>query len=134
MLVSGYLLASKLARRTLSGLDTIFWLTCVEIGAACLMVLAFRESFLPDHVSGFLAPFILGVGIHVIGQGLIITGLGITPTSVAGVLILVQPVVAAAVSWQLFNEPLTSIQAGGSALILFAVWLAQKGRKPQPVD
>ena len=134
VLVSGYLLASKLARRTMSGIDAVFWLTCVEIIVAGMMVMTFREDFLPAHISGFLAPFILGVGIHVIGQGLIITGLGITPTSVAGVLILIQPVVAAAVSWQLFNEPLTSIQAAGSALILFAVWLAQSGHKPQPVD
>jgi len=45
--------------------------------------------------------------------------------------VLVQPVVAAAVSWRLFDEPLTGLQAGGCGLILFAVWLAQRGRKPR---
>lgn len=132
--VSGYLLSSKLARRTLSGLETIFWLTLVEIVVAGILVVALGEPFLPATLSGFTVPLGLSLFIQVIGQGLIVSGLGRTPTSIAGVLILIQPVVAAAVSWQLFNEPMTMLQAAGAALILVAVWLAQRGRRVQPID
>lgn len=132
--VSGYFLCSKLARRTLNGLETLFWLTLVEVIVGAGMVMAFGESFLPADLSGFTVPLFLGIVIHVVGQGLIITGLGSTPTSIAGVIILIQPVMAAAISWQLFNEPLTTLQAAGGMLILVAVWLAQRGHKVEPID
>ena len=41
VLVSFYIVASKVARRTLSGLETIFWLTTVEIIVAGFLVIAF---------------------------------------------------------------------------------------------
>lgn len=127
ILVSCYIVASKVARRTLGGLETIFWLTAVEIIVAALMVLAFRESFLPADLSGFIVPLFLALVVQVAGQGLIITGLGHTPAAVAGVLVVVQPVVAAAISWQLFDEPLAPIQAGGGLLILIGILIAQRG-------
>jgi len=132
--VSGHFLCSKLARRTLNGLETLFWLTLVEVIVGAIMVMAFGENFLPEKLSGFAVPLFLGIVIHVVGQGLIITGLGSTPTSIAGVIILIQPVMAAAISWHLFQEPLTTLQAGGGMLILVAVWLAQRGHKVDPID
>ncbi|MEL6666837.1 MAG: DMT family transporter, partial [Pseudomonadota bacterium] len=114
--VSCYVVAAKVARRTMGGLEAIFWLTLVETFVAIFLVLAFRENFLPDSLSGFIVPLFLAIVVHVGGQGLIILGLGHTPTAIAGVLILVQPVVAAAISWQLFDEPLTPLQAGGGFL------------------
>lgn len=132
MLVSCYMLCSKIARRTLSGIETIFWLTCVEVCVAGLLVLVSGETFKPKTLAGFQIPLALALVVQIAGQGLIITGLGRTPTSIAGVLIAVQPVVAAIVSWQLFNEPLTSLQAAGGAMILSALWLAQRGKAPTP--
>ena len=125
--VSGYIVASKVVRRTLGGLEAIFWLTCVEVLVAGLLVLGFQEKFLPEELSGFLVPLFLGVVVHVGGQGLIILGLGHTPTALAGVLVLMQPVVASAVSWRLFEEPLSPIQAAGGALILTGILVAQRG-------
>lgn len=131
ILVSCYVVASKVARRTLGGLETIFWLTVVEILVAAMLVLAFRESFFPAELSGFLAPLFLALVVQVCGQGLIITGLGHTPAALAGVLVLVQPVVAAAISWRLFDEPLAPLQAGGGFLILIGILISQRGvRKP----
>ncbi|MEM7328560.1 MAG: DMT family transporter [Pseudomonadota bacterium] len=130
ILVSCYVVASKVARRSLSGVETIFWLTVVEMVVAGLIVLIFREPFLPVHLIGFLVPLFLALIVQVGGQGLIITGLGHTPAAIAGVLIAVQPVVAAAISWQLFNEPLAPIQAGGGLLILIGIVISQRGRKP----
>lgn len=131
--VSCYVVAAKVARRSMGGLEAIFWLTFVETLVAILLVLAFRESFLPETLSGFIVPLFLAIVVHVGGQGLIILGLGHTPTAIAGVLILVQPVVAAAISWQLFEEPLTPLQAGGGFLILLGILISQrKGSNPVP--
>ena len=132
VLVSGYMVASKVARRTLSGLDAIFWLTAVEIVVAGLMVIGFRENFFPAALSGFAVPLFLGLAVHVCGQGLIITGLGHTPAAIAGVLILVQPVVAAAISWRMFDEPLAPLQAGGGFLILLGILISQ--RRPRQTE
>ncbi len=129
VLVSFYIVASKVARKSLGGLDTIFWLTAVEILVAALLVLAFRERFLPDSLNGFIVPLFLALSVQVAGQGLIITGLGHTPAAVAGVLVLVQPVVAAAISWRLFDEPLAPIQAGGGFMILLGILISQRGAR-----
>lgn len=127
-MISGYMLCSKLARRQLSGIEAIFWLTLTECIGAFLFVKIFGETFLPSDIRGFVAPLFLALVVQVLGQGLIITGLGKTPASIAGVLIIVQPVVAASIAWILFDEPLTGLQLGGCALILGAIWLAQQGK------
>lgn len=128
VLVSCYVVAAKVARRTLGGLETIFWLTVVEIIVAGIMVMIFKEDFLPADLSGFAVPLFLAIAVHIGGQGLIITGLGHTPAAIAGVLILVQPVIAAAISWRLFDEPLAPLQAGGGFLILIGILISQRGR------
>jgi len=133
LLVSGYMLCSKLARRRLGGIETIFWLTIVEVCVGGLILLASGEPRLPATLNGFAVPLFLAIVVQVMGQGLIIAGLGRTPAAIAGVLVVVQPVVAAALSWVLFDEPLTALQAGGAAAILVAVWLSQRG-KPVPID
>ncbi|MCU0730640.1 MAG: DMT family transporter [Hyphomonas sp.] len=127
--VSFYMLFSKLARRTLGGLEAMFWLSVFESGLAFLVVLVSGEDFMPKTPAGFLVPLALAIVVQVAGQGLIISGLGSTDTAVAGILVLAQPVVAAAISWSLFKEPLTAIQAGGAAAILVAVWLAQQKQR-----
>ena len=126
-LVSCYVVAAKVARRSLNGLETIFWLTVVEVVVAGLMVIGFQENFLPAELNGFLVPLFLAIFVQIGGQGLIITGLGHTPAAIAGVLILVQPVIAAAISWKLFDEPLAPIQAGGGFLILVGIFVSQRG-------
>lgn len=127
--VSCYIVASSVARRSLGGLETIFWLTLVESFVALLIVFGSGERFFPAKLSGFSVPLFLALFAHIGGQGLIILGLGHTPAAIAGILVLVQPVVAAAISWQLFDEPLTLIQASGGFMILLGIFVAQQGRR-----
>ena len=129
ILVSCYVVASKVARRSISGIEAIFWLTCVEMLVAAMIVVAFGEDFLPATLSGLLVPLFLALVVQIGGQGLIITGRGHTPAALAGILIVVQPVVAAAISWQLFNEPLAPLQAGGGFLILVGIFISQRGNR-----
>ncbi|MEO0786741.1 MAG: DMT family transporter [Pseudomonadota bacterium] len=133
ILVAGYVLFSKVARGTLSALDAIFWLTLTEVVVAFLLVVLSGERIWPETAAGFQAPLFLALVVQVGGQGLIIFGLGRTPAAIAGVLVLVQPVTAAAISWQLFDEPLNGLQGFGGLLILTGVYLAQRSaRQPVP--
>ncbi|MFN7056936.1 DMT family transporter [Hyphomonas sp.] len=129
--IAGYMLFSKLARRSLGGIEAMFWLSVVEAAVALPIVFIAGENLFPASASGFLMPLLLTLIVQVAGQGLIITGLGSTNTAVAGILVLAQPVVAAAIAWHAFAEPLTAIQAAGAGVILIAVWLSQQG-KPRP--
>ena len=127
IMVAGYMLFSKMSRNKLGAMDVIFWLTVVEAIVAGMVVLASGERFIPETPQGFAAPLFLALVAQVGGQGLIIAGLGRTPAAVAGIIVLIQPVFAAGLSWQLFGESLTVLQGGGAALILLGIWLSQGG-------
>ncbi|MEM9669723.1 MAG: DMT family transporter [Pseudomonadota bacterium] len=134
ILVSGYVLCSKIARRNLGALDVIFWLTVTEVFVAGFVTAMSGERFLPATPAGLYAPLLLAVIVQCAGQGLIIAGLGHTPAAIAGVSIVVQPVVSAAISWHLFDEVLTVVQIAGSALILIGVGLAQIRRSAKKMS
>lgn len=130
--VSFYLVFAKVARRSISGIEAIFWLTCVELVVLAIVVGVSGESYLPQNLSGFKVPLFLALVVQVAGQGLIITGLGNTPAAIAGVLVVVQPVVASAVAWGRFDEPMTALQIGGGVLILIAMYVANRRPKAKP--
>jgi len=124
--VSLYVVFAKVARRTISGIEAIFWLTCVELIVIAIVVGLSGESYFPDSLEGFKVPLFLALVVQVLGQGLIIVGLGNTPAAIAGVLIVVQPVVASIIAWDRFDEPMTAIQIAGGVLILMAMYLANR--------
>lgn len=131
--VSFYLVFAKIARRSISGIEAIFWLTCVELVVIAIVVVMNGESPLPKNLSvdysGFYAPLFLALVVQVAGQGMIITGLGNTSAAIAGVLVVVQPVVASAIAWGRFDEPMNTLQIGGGLLILLAMYLANRRPK-----
>ncbi|MEL7453615.1 MAG: DMT family transporter, partial [Pseudomonadota bacterium] len=131
ILVAGYMLCAKIARRDIGALDVLFWITVTEAVVAGGVTFISGEAFFPAEPAGWRAPLALGLVVHAGGQGLIIAGLGRTPAAIAGILVLVQPVMAAAVSWQIFDEPLLAIQLLGGALLLFGVMLSQIGPPPK---
>lgn len=123
-MVAMYLFFAKLARRTETALNVLFWATAIEIVVAACATGVSGESLLPPDPAWLLAPLFLAVVAHVIGQGLIIAGVGRTPASIAGLVLLVQPVTGALIAWPLFGETLTQLQMAGAALVLVGVWLA----------
>jgi drug/metabolite transporter (DMT)-like permease len=70
----------------------------------------------------------LGVVTQAGGQGLIAAGLGRLPLALSAVLLWVQPVTAAGLSWALFGEALGPLALLGAALVLGGVWVVQRGR------
>ena len=116
ILVSCYVVASKVARRTIGGVEAIFWLTFFEVFVAAFLVLLFREDFLPADISGFAAPLFLALAVQIGGQGLIIAGLGLVALGVVAVLFLAKLSLPTPVEIVLANEDIyggaTSVKAG----------------------
>lgn len=127
LMVSVYMVASKVARRQDTAVNVIFWATVAEVVVGGGAVAATGERFLPPSLDWFLMPFLLAVIAHAVGQTLIVSGVGRTPAAIAGLLVLVQPVAAALIAWPLFEETLAPVQIAGGGAILLGVWLA--GRK-----
>jgi drug/metabolite transporter (DMT)-like permease len=129
---AAYFLAVRAARRAgAATVQVMVWSTLVASPIALLVTLAFDEALLPDTAAGWLPLAALGMVVHCAGQGGVAFGLGRTPAALASVIILVQPVVAAAAGWIWFNEALVPIQWVGAGLVLLGVYAAQRTR-PAP--
>ncbi len=128
--VSFYLLSATIARQSMPGFSVVFWMTVTSIPVVAIMALVAGENFIPERLADFSAPLWLALFAQCLGQGLIILGMGMTKPSIAGVIVIVQPVVAGLLAWPLFGEALTFFQLAGAVAILIGVWLA--GRKSDP--
>jgi drug/metabolite transporter (DMT)-like permease len=126
-----YMLAIGAGRRREAASTLMLWSSVVGaplvLGAAALL----GERIAPEGPAGWAACVGLGL-VHVAGQGSIAWAMGRLPTPTASVVVLVQPVVAAALGWALFGETMGPLQALGGAVALAGVVLAQRasGRKP----
>ncbi len=126
VMVGLYLFFAKLARRDMSALNVLFWSTAMTLLVCAGATLVRGEAIIPPDASWFVWPLALAIVAHVLGQGLIVAGVGRTPAALAGLLLLIQPVTGALIAWPLFNEALTQIQLAGCVLVLVGVWLAGK--------
>lgn len=123
-MVAFYLLFARLARRTEDALNVMLWATLASLAVSFVATLVAGESLAPAEPSWLIVPVALALVAHVIGQGLIVAGVSRTPAALGGLLLLAQPVAAAAVAWPLFGEALAPLQILGAALILAGLWLA----------
>lgn len=134
---AAYLLAVRAARRAgAKTLQVMFWSTVTAAPILLVVALAVGERLLPETLMGWLPLLALGVVVHAGGQGGIAFGLGRTPAALATLIILIQPVVAAAAGWVFFDERLIAIQWLGAGLVLAGVYAAQRlrpgGSTPEP--
>ncbi|MDP3495670.1 MAG: DMT family transporter [Hyphomonadaceae bacterium] len=124
VMVGLYLFFAKLARRTETAMQVLFWSTAATLAVSAIASGVRNEALIPPDPTWFVWPLALAVVAHVIGQGLIVAGVGRTPAALAGLLLLIQPVTGAMIAWPLFGESLTQVQLAGCALVLCGVWLA----------
>ena len=128
---SGYFLAVRTARRTAGAPTVMLWSSLTAAPALALAALALHEPLWPLTLIGWAACAGLGL-MHVTGQGAIAWALGRLPASLIAVVVLVQPVVAAALSWLVFREAVTPVQAVGACAALAGVALAQAAARGAP--
>ncbi|KAA5803914.1 EamA family transporter [Alkalicaulis satelles] len=135
---AAYILTVRAARMTGAGTARVmFWSTLAAAPISLAITLIAGERVFPQTLEGWAPLLALGVIVHALGQGGIAFGLGRTPASIASLVILVQPVVAAAAGWILFGETLVMVQWFGAGLVLSGVYLAQRtgpraGPGPRP--
>jgi hypothetical protein len=94
VMVGLYLFFAKLARRTETAMQVLFWSTAATLVVSAIASGVRNEALLPPDPGWFIWPLALAVVAHVVGQGLIVAGVGRTPAAVGGLLLLIQPVTA----------------------------------------
>jgi drug/metabolite transporter (DMT)-like permease len=129
---AAYFLAVAQARKSRSALQVMTWSTLAGLPLLLLYAVVLGEDLTPATWVGWAA--CLGLGLmHVTGQGAVAWALGRLPTALTAVVVLIQPVVAAALGWALFGEALAPLQMLGGAAALAGVAVAQAaGARPAP--
>ena len=125
---AGYMLAVKVARD--AGASTarlMAWSTTITALALLPVALVSPQPFWPSSANGWMVAFALAIVTQILGQGLIAYAFAHLPASLSSVSLLIQPVVAALVAWQLFGEAVGPAQFIGGAVVLFGIWLAKRG-------
>lgn len=120
-----YFLSMAEGRKSEAASCLMFWAGLT--GAPLLLgaALMLGETLTPLTPLGWAA--CLGLGLmHVAGQGSIAWAMGRLPTPTASVVVLIQPVVAAALGWLLFAEAIGPVQGLGALITLAGVVLAQR--------
>jgi drug/metabolite transporter (DMT)-like permease len=127
-----YFLTISEGRKTLAASRLMFWSGVAGAPLLLIAALLLHEQIAPTTLAGLAACVALGV-VHTAGQGSIAWAMGRLPTSLASVVVLVQPVVATYAGFLLFGEALGPLQAAGAAVALSGVVLAQwAARRPRP--
>lgn len=134
LLYAGYLIAVQHGRGSLKPLPLLFLSSA--FGAAMLLPvsLAFDEQIIPKDWTYVL---LLALGSQVLGQGLLVYGLGYVSPLVVGLALLTQPAISAFVGWMAYGETLRPFDwvggiAIGAALVL--VRLPQRGLRMPAVQ
>jgi drug/metabolite transporter (DMT)-like permease len=127
-----YFLALSEGRKSEPASRLMFWSSVTGAPLLLIAALLLHEQIAPTTLAGLAACVGLGV-VHTAGQGSIAWAMGRLPTSLASVVVLVQPVVATYAGWLLFGEALGPLQAAGAVVALAGVVAAQWASRPGPV-
>ena len=115
---AGYMLSIKVARD--AGASTarlMAWSTTITALALLPVALLSPQPFWPSSAHGWAVAFGLALVTQVLGQGLIAYAFAHLSASLSSVSLLIQPVVAALVAWQLFGEAVGTAQFIGGAVV-----------------
>ena len=126
---AGYLMIVRAMGKDVSVGAVMFWATLAAACVAAVMSFALGETMLPQTWFGWALVIGLGILVQVGGQGLIAYGVGRLPIVVSTVLLWMQPLVAAALSWMLFDEALSATALFGAALVLAGIFAVQRSRQ-----
>lgn len=125
---AGYLLIVRALGTGVSVWAVMFWASLAAAAYALCASLVMGEALLPQTLAGWAVLLALGLVTQLGGQGLIAYGVGRLPIVVATILLWMQPLAAAALSWILFAEALGPLALTGAVLILAGVFVVQRAR------
>lgn len=121
---AGYLLSLRVIRQRHSTAGALYGAGVTSCIALFLIAWLAGEPLLPPTPGGWLPLLALGFISHVGGQGLIAYGFGHVTAAVGSLVLLVQPVVAAALAWWCLGESMGSLQLAGAVLVLIGIGVA----------
>lgn len=128
---AGYLLGIGRLRARVSTATAMAW---SGLGAAAGLLIAaptLGERLLPESGRGWIPLVALALLGQLAGQTLIAYALAHLSMAFSAVALLVQPVVAALLSWWIFHETLGPLQLAGGALVLAGIVAARLGSLPK---
>ena len=122
LLYTGYLIAVQKGRGSLKPLPLLFLSSL--FGAVMLLPvsLAMGEQLIPADWTYVL---LLALGSQVIGQGLLVYGIGHVSPLIVGLVLLTQPAISALVGWTVYGEALRPLDWLGAAAIATALVLVR---------
>jgi drug/metabolite transporter (DMT)-like permease len=134
LLYVGYLIAVQKGRGSLKPIPLLFLASA--FGAAMLLPasLAMGEQVVPNDWTYVL---LLALGSQVLGQGLLVYGIGHVPPLIVGLALLTQPAISAFVGWSAYGETLRPMDWLGAAAIgtaLVLVRLPDRGLREAAVQ
>jgi drug/metabolite transporter (DMT)-like permease len=121
-----YIILVKSLRGRFSTARVMAWSTTVCAPGLLLAAAATGEGLMPHHAASWAALLALALLPQICGQGLITYAMAHLPAGFATVSLLVQPVVAAVLSWIVFAQALAPLQITGGALVLAGIAVAQR--------
>lgn len=125
---AGYFLVVRAVGARASVGAVMLWASLTAAAFTLIVCLVTREALLPHSLRGWAVLVGLGVLTQAAGQGLIAYGVGRLPIMVSTVLVWMQPVAAAALSWIFFSEALGPLALVGAALVLAGIYVVQRTR------
>jgi drug/metabolite transporter (DMT)-like permease len=125
---AAYLIMVSRYRREIPVWPLMAVTTIAAAGLALAAALFTGEALWPQTGTGWAILVGLGVVVHAGGQGFIAMGLGRLPIALSTVVLWVQPVAAAGLSWALFHESLGPLALLGGGLVLGGVYIVQRAR------
>ena len=120
-----YMIAVARLRGRLSASAIMFWSSVVTCAALLPVAIVSGESLWPTTWNGFAVLLALAWISQAAGQGLIAYALGHLPASFSSLVILIEPVTAAALGWIVLSEALGPLQGLGGALVLAGIFAAR---------
>ena len=128
---TGYLVAADKARSALPPWTTLSWSVAAGIPLLLGAALALGEPVWPHIWWPLLG---IAIGSQIVGQGLILYAVNRVSALLVGLMLLLQPIVAAVVGWFIYGEALTLPDYIGAVAIAVAVLLVRDSRRPLPAD
>ncbi|HWI86217.1 MAG TPA: DMT family transporter [Sphingomonas sp.] len=126
---TAYLVAIDRAQSALGPVRTLTWSVAAGAPLLLLVALAFGDPIWP---SLWWPLVLMMLGSQIVGQGLILYAVSRVSPLVVGLMLLIQPVVAAAIGWLFYSERLTIFDLFGGVAIAFAVLLVRETERPLP--
>lgn len=134
LVYTGYMIAVQKGRGTLKPLPLLFLSSLFRAAMLLPVSLSFGERLFPHDWSYV---FLLALGSQVIGQGLLVYGIGYVSPLIVGLVLLTQPAISAFVGWAAYGEtlgPIDWIGAVALAAALVLVRLPERGLREPAVQ